>query len=385
MKSLVTILLSLLATAAHAASPRPAGVASCAASPSDASACYVSWSWDQPPRPYQYVQTLDPSNGHWRAVQETAAARNGRSLDTVAPGNLYRVVSCNDPQDAATCIGTSVFWALLRPPVDEIPPKIVDERGGVWSVPKNLPYEIQLGVLNQVYQFAYFQHTDWSQMPPMTRPARRWNARSFQLIDSVTNHIYDAYEQSRLPRDRPAADATTAAAPRTPVEWIGDVPAEEHAQFRAGRLHGGFVDQEVIEFGPSDPKYTVTVFADVACQHCARLTRDLDALAAMGIRVRFLAYPLRGPYSAEGRAMTNVWCASPKDRPDALRRAMLGEVIPSSDCNSESVTYQYALAKRLGLMGSPNIIADNGEVIGGYLTPEQLLARLQAPATTQSK
>jgi thiol:disulfide interchange protein DsbC len=81
--------------------------------------------------------------------------------------------------------------------------------------------------------------------------------------------------------------------------------------------------------------------------------------------------------------MSNVWCASPKARPEALRRAMLGELVPASDCSSETVVYQYALAKRLGLIGSPNIITDDGEIIGGYLTPDQLLERLQATGPTK--
>lgn len=369
---LIALVLSWVSVA-DAAPQRVSGTASCAPSDADAAACFVSWSWDVAPRAYQWVQVFEPSTGQWRATQETAAARRGRSLDTVEPGYLYRVVSCDDPQDTQTCIGTSTFWALLRPAIDDIPPNVVDERGTVFSIGKNLPYEIQLGVYNYIHQIAYFRNARWSEMPPMTRPERRWDAKGFRTIDNVYNNVYDDYERSRLPK--PASVDTVAA--ERPIQWIGDVPSPQRTQFRAARLHGGGIDEQVIEFGPQAPKYTVTVFADIGCQHCVRMVHDLDELTGMGIRLRFLAFPLKGAYSAEGRAMSNIWCAQPQDRPDAFRRGMLGEHIAATDCRSESVLYQYALAKRLGLAASPSIINDDGEILGGYSTPDRLLAQLQ--------
>src|SRR5262249_10997008 len=255
---------------------------------------------------------------------------------------------------------------------------IVDEHGTVFSIGKKLPYDVQLGIYNYIHQTAYFRNARWNEMPPMTRPERRWDAKDFRTIDNVYNNVYDDYERSRLPK---AARVDTPSAAGRPIKWIGDVPPPQRTQSRAARLHGGGVDEQVIEFGPQSPKYTVTVFADIGCQHCARMVRDLDELTAMGIRLRFLAFPLKGVYSADGRAMSNIWCARPSDRPDAFRRGMLGEHVPTTDCRSESVLYQFALAKRLGLAASPSIINDDGEILGGYSTPDRLLAQLQASST----
>src|SRR5262249_40930744 len=133
-------------------------------------------------------------------------------------------------------------------------------------------------------------------------------------------------------------------------------------------------DGDVVVFEPPKPKYTITVWADVACQHCQQMMRDMDELTARGIRVRFLAFPLNGPYSADGRTMASIWCSS--DRKAAFKQALLGGPMPSSLCERDTVLLQYALGKKLGFIGSPTVVTDSGEVIGGYLTPDEMLERL---------
>jgi protein-disulfide isomerase len=374
MNKLIAVLSMLSASLAHAqAAPGASGSASCVPSESTPAACFVSWSWNESPRTASYVQKLDPDTGEWRAIQETASARSGQSLDPVEPGALYRVVTCNDAQEASTCIGTSAFWALLRPAEQEIPELLVSDRGAVWAMPKTLPYEIQLGSYNEVHQYDYFRNANWTQMPPMTRPERRWNAKEFQLIDNVTNAIYDRYEKSRLPR--PKLQAVTSTETQISPQWIGEVAESQRASFRASYLYSG-PGNEAIVFGPQSPNYTVTVFTDPGCEHCAQIVSDLPQINAMGIRVRFLAYPLQGPESHEGKLLKNVWCATPNERPGALKKAMLGEPVPEASCNSRSVVYQYATARKLGLFAAPTIMTDQGEIIGGYLTPSELLTKL---------
>ena len=373
MNKLIALLLMLAASFAHAqAAPGASGSASCV--PSETAPCFVSWSWNESPRAASYVQTLDPATGDWRPVQETASARSGQSLDPVEPGALYRVVTCNDARDASTCIGTSVFWALLRPAEEEIPELLVSDRGTVWAMPKTLPYEIQLGSYNEVHQYDYFRNANWTQMPPMTRPERRWNEKGFQLIDNVTNAIYDRYEQSRLPR--PKLQAANSPETQMSPQWIGEVAESQRASFRASYLYSGS-GNEAIVIGPESPNYTVTVFTDPGCEHCAQIVSDLPQITAMGIRVRFLAYPLQGPESGEGKLLKSVWCATPNERPEALKKAMLGDSLPDASCNGRSVVYQYATARKLGLFAAPTIMTDQGEIIGGYLTPSELLTKLQ--------
>jgi thiol:disulfide interchange protein DsbC len=130
----------------------------------------------------------------------------------------------------------------------------------------------------------------------------------------------------------------------------------------------------MIIFEPESVKHTITVFADSACKHCRQIMLDVPALNSAGVRVRFLAYPLSGPYSAEGRKMAHVWCTP--DRRTAFTRLMTQQPVAPRSCEPDFVLYHYALAKKLGLSGTPAIIGEDGEIIGGYRTSDQLLAEL---------
>ena len=78
----------------------------------------------------------------------------------------------------------------------------------------------------------------------------------------------------------------------------------------------------MVVFGPSDPKYTVTVFTDVDCPFCRKLHSQIADYNRLGIRVRYLFYPRSGPNTASWTKAEQVWCSA--DRKEALTRAKLG-------------------------------------------------------------
>jgi hypothetical protein len=304
-------------------------------------------------------------------IVEMSATPRGRSLDPVEPGKLYRVRSCNDPAVSTTCIDSTVVWAPLRPPVEDLPPAIVAEDGTIFGIFKDSSYVYQLSQLNDIVMRTMFENVDMMRMPAMTAPVRRWEAKGFQAFDNVLNNIYDHYEAMRLPQleENPLPITEGYLVPSS----IKDVAPEERNEYRAAHLYGR-VEDDVIVFEPPSPKYTITVWADVSSEHCQQLMRDMDELNARGIRVRFLAFPLQGPYSADGGKMAEIWCSS--DREAALKQALLGERFSSNPCE-DTVLRQFALGKKLGFNRSPTVVTDGGEVIGGYLTPDQMLRRLQ--------
>ena len=50
-------------------------------------------------------------------------------------------------------------------------------------------------------------------------------------------------------------------------------------------------------------------------------------------------------------------------------------MLPHASCKNP-VASDYALGQRVGVDGTPAIYAENGVQIGGYLSPEDMLARL---------
>lgn len=131
-----------------------------------------------------------------------------------------------------------------------------------------------------------------------------------------------------------------------------------------------------IGYAPQSPaKHRVTVFTAVDCGYCRRFHADIDGYLARGIAVDYVMIPLAGPGSEAERVSQAVYCAA--DRQAAFTAATLGQPVDAPTCAS-SYAAGLATAQRLGIGTTPTIVGPDGRVLGGYLDPAQLEARLLA-------
>jgi thiol:disulfide interchange protein DsbC len=108
------------------------------------------------------------------------------------------------------------------------------------------------------------------------------------------------------------------------------------------------------------------------------LHEEIAAINKEGIAVQYLAWPRTGVTDEDGKPtdtyneMVSVWCSA--DRNSAFTAAKEGHEPKPANCKNP-VKDQFDLGLRLGVgeKGTPTIYAEDGAVIGGFLTPEQLL------------
>jgi thiol:disulfide interchange protein DsbC len=136
-----------------------------------------------------------------------------------------------------------------------------------------------------------------------------------------------------------------------------------------------------IVFAPPHPKYTVTVFTDLDCAYCRALHEHIAPFNKDGIAVEYLFWPREGlvkvPSGRPTESYTksvSVWCSA--DRKAEFTAAKAGKKIPAATCPNP-VADEFHLGERIGVTGTPTIIAADGSILGGYLTPDQLLHALQ--------
>jgi len=141
-------------------------------------------------------------------------------------------------------------------------------------------------------------------------------------------------------------------------------------------LIAALADDHAIVFSPADVKYSVTVFTDIDCTYCRKLHSQIDGYLDRGIEVRYALYPRNGRRSAAWTKSEQVWCAD--DRNQALTSAKLDRAFKSSQCDAAVINEHYSLGQDIGLSGTPAIVLEDGTLIAGYLTPEQLGQRLNA-------
>jgi thiol:disulfide interchange protein DsbC len=128
-----------------------------------------------------------------------------------------------------------------------------------------------------------------------------------------------------------------------------------------------------IVFAPANPKYTVTIFTDVECGYCRKLHSQIADYNRQGIEVQYVAFPRMGLGSEDFKKMVAVWCSA--DPKKALTDAKNDRAVPYRNCKNP-VTMQYNLGQRMGLTGTPMILASDGTQLGGYIPPKQLRAEL---------
>ena len=140
-------------------------------------------------------------------------------------------------------------------------------------------------------------------------------------------------------------------------------------------------DEQTIMFSPEEAKYTVSIFTDIDCSYCRRLHSQIDEYLDNGIEVRYLLYPRGGPASRSWNTSEEVWCSN--DRGDALTQAKLDRKFETSSCDASMVSDHYVIGQEVGLNGTPAIVLDDGELIGGYLPPDALRMRLEQKAAAE--
>ena len=144
------------------------------------------------------------------------------------------------------------------------------------------------------------------------------------------------------------------------------------AGLRKSTLDAVGADQRII-YPASQPKHVITVFTDIDCGYCRRLHQQMAEYNNAGITVEYLFFPRAGIGSESYDKAVSVWCAA--DRNAALTKAKNGEPVENKTCTNPLAS-QFDLGHKVGVSGTPAVIAEDGTQIGGYLTPEQMIARL---------
>ena len=163
----------------------------------------------------------------------------------------------------------------------------------------------------------------------------------------------------------------------TDLDTGRNVTEEARMSARAGAV-GALGEASMVVFSPETVKHTVTVFTDVDCGYCARMHRQMADYNRLGIEIRYTAFPRAGIGSDTYDKMVSVWCAG--DQHEAMTDAKAGVPIKTVRCENP-VSEHYETGRAIGVRGTPAIVLESGELVPGYLPPQELASRLDAPGS----
>lgn len=151
----------------------------------------------------------------------------------------------------------------------------------------------------------------------------------------------------------------------------GARPVNVTNQLLMGKLNA--LEKEMIVYKAAQEKHIITVFTDITCGYCHKLHEEMKDYNALGITVRYLAFPRQGVQSPAEQEMKSIWCA--KDRNKAFDDAMSGKDVQAASCDID-IANHYALGMQFGVNGTPAIVLNDGYVVPGYQGPQEMKAFL---------
>ena len=154
---------------------------------------------------------------------------------------------------------------------------------------------------------------------------------------------------------------------------VVNLTEQRRSKKRLALLDGVAKEDMLIFAAHGRRKAQVSIFTDVDCGYCRQLHREMADINALGIEVRYLAFPRAGPGSDAYRKIVSAWCAENPNQ--ALTDLKMGRNIPERSCENP-VADQYQLAAQLGVTGTPAIITEEGLLLPGYMPADRLAQAL---------
>lgn len=135
------------------------------------------------------------------------------------------------------------------------------------------------------------------------------------------------------------------------------------------------IDKDAIVYKAKNEKYIIYVFTDYTCSYCKVLHEQVDKYNELGISIHYFAFPRNGMNSEVANNMQSIW--STKDRKTAFDNAYKGKSISPANSMVPYVQMQFDVGRQIGFSGTPAIILPTGQLLAGYVPPEELIKILE--------
>ena len=141
-------------------------------------------------------------------------------------------------------------------------------------------------------------------------------------------------------------------------------------------------DEDLVVYqAEGEEKGEIIAFTDTSCGYCRKFHQEIPQLNAMGITVKYAAWPRYGLQSPAGQTMAHIWCSSDREHTMTLAKTSQPVPKPEGKCNTKVIDDQIALGREVGVRGTPAVYLSDGRKVGGYREAAELAAELNIAAT----
>jgi len=132
------------------------------------------------------------------------------------------------------------------------------------------------------------------------------------------------------------------------------------------------LDKAIVS-GDANATLRLAVFTDPECPYCKRLENELKNIH--GVKIYTFLYPLTQLHPQARAKSESIWCS--KDQHEAMLEVMLeNKALPSTSCKTP-LDEIAAIGQKLGINGTPTLIAGDGRLVAGGKPASELKAWLE--------
>ena len=150
---------------------------------------------------------------------------------------------------------------------------------------------------------------------------------------------------------------------------------KEEIKGRRSDILDSIPPDELIIFKSNNELVSITVFTDVDCGYCRKLHSQIDEYNQAGITIKYAAFPRSGIGTQTFTKMVGAWCS--EDPKQAMTDLKNDKKMNLDFCEEQPIARHYIIGQKLGINGTPAIITPDGDLIPGYVSPEELLLQIK--------
>lgn len=131
-----------------------------------------------------------------------------------------------------------------------------------------------------------------------------------------------------------------------------------------------------ISYLPPKPHYLVTVVTNIDCGYCRAMHARIQEYLDLGIQFDYVMTASGRPQTPAYDKTASLLCAP--DPAAAVTDAMNSGAVSGTPGCTHNLDEHLQLAQALGANTTPNLILPDGQLIRGFVAPDQLLLALEA-------
>jgi len=131
-------------------------------------------------------------------------------------------------------------------------------------------------------------------------------------------------------------------------------------------------NENFVIYKPKKTDHILTIFTDTSCPYCQKLHNEIPVLLDNNIEIRYVLFSRNGNDVDAYSQLVSAWCS--ENKTEALENLFAGDILDDAEPCDNPIAKNLEHAGLLSVEGTPTIFLEDGRIIPGYQSAENIIA-----------